>query len=95
MLSHSVVSDSLCLYEQQPSRLLCPWDFPGKNTGADPFPPPGDLPNPGTAPMSLVSPELAGRFFTTVSPGKPNIIICSKFTDSYIYISDFSKSVFI
>ena len=30
-----------------------------------PFPPPGDLPNSETNPMSLVSPALAGRFFTT------------------------------
>ena len=27
--------------------------------------PPGDLPNPGIEPMSLMSPALAGRFFTT------------------------------
>ena len=27
------VSDSLRLYELQPTRLLCPWDLPGKNTG--------------------------------------------------------------
>ena len=33
-----------------------------------PFSSPGDLPNPGTEPLS---PELAGRFFTTVPPGKP------------------------
>ena len=34
-----------------------------------PFPPPGDLPNPGIKPMS---PELAGRFFTTeLPPRKP------------------------
>ena len=32
-----------------------------------PFPPPGDLPNPGTEPMSPVSPALAGRFFTTTA----------------------------
>ena len=31
-LSHSVTSESW-LHELQPSRLLCPWDFPGKNTG--------------------------------------------------------------
>ena len=31
-----------------------------------------DLPNPGIRPMSLVSPVLAGRFFTTALPGKPN-----------------------
>ena len=35
-----------------------------------PFPPPGDLPDPGIKPKSLVSPELAGGFFTTESPGK-------------------------
>ena len=29
-----------------------------------PCPPPGDLPNPGSEPVSLMSPELAGRFFT-------------------------------
>ena len=30
-----------------------------------PFPPPGDLPDPGIIPVSLVSPALTGRFFTT------------------------------
>ena len=30
-----------------------------------PFPSPGELPNPGFETMSLVSPALAGRFFTT------------------------------
>ena len=30
-----------------------------------PFPPPGDLPNPGIKPASLVFPVLAGGFFTT------------------------------
>ena len=30
-----------------------------------PFPSPGDLPNPGIEPMSLVSPALAGGFFTS------------------------------
>ena len=33
-----------------------------------PFPPPGDLPDSGTEPTSLVSPALADKFFTTV-PG--------------------------
>ena len=31
MHSHSVVSNC-CNYGLQPARLLCPWDFPGKNT---------------------------------------------------------------
>ena len=30
-----------------------------------PCPPPGDLPRPGIEPTSLMSPALAGRFFTT------------------------------
>ena len=45
-----------------------PWDFPARITSGLPFPPPGDLPHPGT---ELVSPALAGGFFTTKSPGKP------------------------
>ena len=31
--SHSVVSDPQRPHEPQLSRLLCPWDFPGKSTG--------------------------------------------------------------
>ena len=50
----------------EPTRLLCPWDSPGKNTRVGcHFPSPGDLPNPGMEPMSLRSPALAGKFFTT------------------------------
>ena len=36
-----------------------------------PFPPPGNLPDTGTEPTSLVSPALEGGFFTTEPPGKP------------------------
>ena len=36
-----------------------------------PFPPPGDVPNPGIKPTS---PALTGRFSTTKPPGKPQII---------------------
>ena len=32
---------------------------------------PGDLPDPGIKPLSLMSPALAGKFFTTAPPGKP------------------------
>ena len=31
--SHSVVSNSSQPHGLQPTRLLCPWDFPGKSTG--------------------------------------------------------------
>ena len=33
MLSHSVLSDILWPHAPYPARLLCPWDFPSKNTG--------------------------------------------------------------
>ena len=33
VLSHSVVSSSLWPHRLQPARLLCLWNFPGKNTG--------------------------------------------------------------
>ena len=39
-----------------------------------PFPSPEDLLYPGIIPLSPMSPALAGRFFTTEPPGKPNIV---------------------
>ena len=36
-----------------------------------PYPPPGDLPDPGIKPESLMSPALAGGFFTTNAIWKP------------------------
>ena len=35
-----------------------------------PFPPPGDLPDPGIEPMSFMTPALAGEFFTTSATGE-------------------------
>ena len=32
-VSHSVLSDSMQPHGLWPTRLLCPWDFPGRNTG--------------------------------------------------------------
>ena len=62
----SVPSDSLQRYGLQPTRLLCPWDSPGKKTGVGlPCPPPGDLPRPGIEPASPPSPASAGGFLTT------------------------------
>ena len=43
----------LRLHWLEPVRLLCLWDFPGKNTRVRlPFPSPGDLTNPGIKPTS-------------------------------------------
>ena len=68
----SVVSNSLWPYELQPSRLLCPWDFPGKSPEVGCHSPLQDIfPTLGSNPMALASSMLAGEFFTTESPGKP------------------------
>ena len=48
-----------------PTRLLWPWESPGKNWSRLPCPPPGGLLDPGIEPIPLMSPALAGRFFTT------------------------------
>ena len=40
-----------------------------------PCPPPGDRPNPGIEPPSLLSPTLAGRLFTTEPPVKPSVFV--------------------
>ena len=64
----SVVSDSLLLHGLYLTRLLCPWNFPGKHVGlVYHFLLQGDLLDPGIKP---VSPALAGGFFTTELPGK-------------------------
>ena len=66
-----VVSDSLRPHGLQPTRLLWPWDSPGKNTGSWlPFPPPGNLPDPGIEPISPMSPASTGKFFTTSTTGE-------------------------
>ena len=67
-------------HRQQPTRLFCPWDSPGKNTGVGcHFLIWGNLPDPGIKPMSTVFPALVGGFFTTEPSGKPtnlNLSIC-------------------
>ena len=46
-------------------RLLYPWGFSRQEYWSRlPCPSPGDLPNPGIKPLSLMSPALADRFFT-------------------------------
>ena len=66
-LSCSVISDSLWSY-QAPLSMVFSWQ---ECWSALPFPPLGDLPNPGIEPASPVSPALAGIFFTTEPPGTP------------------------
>ena len=59
------MSDSLRPYGLQPAKLLCPWDFSSKNTGVDFHALLGNLPYLGIQLTSLMSPAVAGRFFTT------------------------------
>ena len=70
----------------QPTRLLCPQDFPGKNTGV------------GCHCSSSKSSQprdqthvfgLAGRFFTTEPPGKPcSLFVCEKYVlGSQLYLT--------
>ena len=54
MFSHSVVSNFLQSQGLQPPRLLCPWDYPGKNTGSGlAFPSWGIFPTQGSNPHLL------------------------------------------
>ena len=46
-----------------------------------PFPPPGDLANPGIEPASLTSPALAGGFFSLLTLSKNKIIVSKRFSD--------------
>ena len=68
--------NSLWPHGLYPAMLLCLWDSPGKNTGVGCHALlQGTLPDSGIEPMSLVSPALAGKFFTPAQLGKP--LICS------------------
>ena len=62
VFSRSVMSDSLQPQGMQPTGLLCPWNFPGKNTRSElPFPSLGHLPEPEIKTVSRSSHALAGR----------------------------------
>ena len=67
------MSDSVRPHRQQPTRLLCPQDSLGKNTGVGcHFLSPGDLPNPGIKPESLA---LQADSLPSEPPVKPWILI--------------------
>ena len=44
-------------------------------------PPPADIPDPGIKPTSLMSPELAGRFFTTAATAAKSLQSCLTLCD--------------
>ena len=61
--------------DNSPPDSSCPWQ---EYWSGLLFPPPGDIPDPGIKPASLMSPALAGRFFTTEPLGKPGVVLFSK-----------------
>ena len=54
-----------------------------------PFPPPGDLPNPGIEPASLKSPALAARFFTTSTTWKHVCSFCHFNCFGFVFVRSF------
>ena len=58
-------------WTEEPGRLQSMGFSRQEYWSGSPFSSPGDLPNPGTELVSLVSPALAGGFFTPVPLGKP------------------------
>ena len=66
------VSNSLRSHELQPTRLLCSWNFTGKNTGVGcHFLHQGICPTQGSKLCFLQFFCTAGRFFTSEPLGKP------------------------
>ena len=79
LFSHSVVSDSETPWTHQAplSMGLTKQEY----WNGLPFPTPGDLPDPGMEPLSLMSPALASGFFITAPPGEPQYHdYCTSFT---------------
>ena len=69
----SVVSDSVWPHRLQPSRLLCPWDAPGKNTGVGcHFLLQGILPDPG---LELMPPALQADSLPVSHLGSPKYLL--------------------
>ena len=79
-IKHNIVNNSVCMLSHfnHVQLFATPWtialqaplsmQFSRQEYWSGlPFPPPGDLPNPGIKPVSPTSPALAGEFFTTSS----------------------------
>ena len=69
VFSHQVVSNSIATLWTVDRQVPLSMEFPRQEYWSGlPFPPPGDLPDPGMEPRS---PALAGKFSTTEPPEKP------------------------
>ena len=89
--AHSVVSDSLRPHGLQPARLLCPWDFSGRNIGAScRFPLQGIFSTQGSNPHLLCLLHWQANsffFFFLISLLKDNC-----FTEFFCFLSDFDMN---
>ena len=75
LFSHSVMSDSFATPWTVAHQAPLSMGFPRQEHWSGlPFPSPGDLPDPGIKPVSLA---LAGGFFITEPPGKPEFPVRS------------------
>ena len=79
----SVVSKSVRPHGLQPTRLLCPWDSPGKNAGMGcHFLLQGIFPTQGSNPRLLCLLHWQAGSLTLVPPGKP--LKCIKTSNHYV-----------
>ena len=58
-----------------------------------PCPPPGDLPHPGIELVTLTSPALAGRFFTTSATWGKNVSLCVAFSVIALWASLVAQTI--
>ena len=73
----------------QPARFLCPWDFPGKNTGVGCHAlPQGMIPNQQLNPCLLCLLHWQAGSFTTEPPGKPLYM----YRHAYLHISVYTHA---
>ena len=82
----SVLPNSLQRSGLKPSKPLCPWNSPGKNTGVD-CPLAGDLPDSRIKSEFCMSPALGGWFFTTSTTWKTHdcTYLQPKFSSQFSY----------
>ena len=71
-ITHILVSDSVTTWTVAHQASLSMEFSRQEYWSVLPFPSLGDIPSPGMEPVSLASPAMAGRFFTTAPPGKPH-----------------------
>ena len=90
-VSRSVMSNSMRPHGLQPSRLLCPWDSPDKDTAVGcHFLHQGNLPDLEIKPTS---PALAGRFFTTEPLVKPRHTHTHTYTHTHTHTLEYYLAI--